>query len=393
VTARGFGLTAINLLLGDDVLGSVRGHDQINFCASSLPFNICKQLPITNPLSCNLESFSPERKIDRGNIPMGDIPLQPGAPTESSRQNVSTASTIGSGPGFGTVNQPTYPLGQAASFEYRAGGYPPMIQSQYGNAPYTFASHMDMAQGLTAGRTGPYNMMAMANALPPPGNYRPVHHGQIQHMFNPTAGYPNMSGQVPMHLPQYHVPGSVAPMAHQQQYYIPQPTHAQMQQYYPVPVSPNRQSTNAAVRVNMGYYHNPVPTGQHAYGSGQYYYAQGVSYPSQGQNMHAQMMQANYAPSALQHMDLRLEQPQVGVPVKNKEFSPDEESSKHLCLCLLQLTATDHVKVSSDGRQNIVRGPPRKPKQSGEFVGFWLNWTLPLRYPAARSSRLPTFVV
>jgi hypothetical protein len=232
---------------------------------------------------------------------MGDIPLQPGAPTDFSRQNASGVPGLGPG----STSQHSYPQTQITQ-DYSA-GYPPMLQQQqYGAGPqHAFSSQLDMAQAQGTGRPGPYNMSALGNALPQ-GSFRPGQYGQSQQRYGGNAASPTMAGQTQM--PQY--AAAQGPMGNMpnQQFYMPQ--HAQMPQYYGTPVSPTQAPTNVASRGNMGYYPNVV-MGQQPNAAAPYYYGQAAQYPGQAQNMSAQMMPGQYVSSVPPPVDPRLSQAQT----------------------------------------------------------------------------------
>lgn len=273
---------------------------------------------------------------------MGDIPLQPGAPTDFPRQNVPPAPVLGSGP----ITQANYPQGQVVP-DYSS-GYPPIIQQHYGASPAAFSSQLDMAQAQGPTRNaGPYNMNGLASALPQM-NYRPGQYSQGQQRFTPATASPTVAGQVPM--PQYGVQGTMGAVANQS-YYMPQ--QAQMPQYYATPISPTQQTTNVPPRASVGYYPNPMVMGQQPQPSGQFYYTQVPPYPGQVQNMQAQMVPGQYMSPSLPPTDRRLVQSQTS----------DQTLSSNYLL--------DQGSPTPDGRSGVVRGPPRKPRQSGHAI--WIG--------------------
>ncbi|KAI1498843.1 YT521-B-like domain-containing protein [Biscogniauxia marginata] len=230
-------------------------------------------------------------------------------------------------------------------------------QQFYGPSPNAFTNQFDMTQSQNAGRQGPYNMAAMANALPQGGYRTSYGHGQQQQRFNP--------GSVPNMMPQIsHYPGqsSMSQLAGQQQYYMAQ--QSQMAQYYNTQMSPSSQhqqqhqpqqpgSLSPRHNMNMGFYpstvmmnqQQPLPTG--------YYYPPSNHYTAATPTVHGQVAPVSYLVPD-------------GTPGDLRESSPSQENGQGGGL--INYIYNDD---SPGNRQNIVRGPPRKPRQSGHAI--WIG--------------------
>ncbi|XXG94813.1 hypothetical protein Hte_001071 [Hypoxylon texense] len=194
-------------------------------------------------------------------------------------------------------------------------------QQLYGPAPNAFSSQLDMAHGPGPVRQGTYNMTAMANALPQSG-YRPGYNpGQQQQRFN-AGPSTNMMSHVPQ-MAQYAGPASMAQMGGQP-YYVHQ--HPQMPPYYSPQQHQAAQQPSLSPRHSLSYYTNSVMMNQsqHPLPAG-YYYPQSNQFPSPHSTIQGQMASGQY-------------------------LSPD---------------------ASPDTRSNVVRGPPRKPRQSGHAI--WIG--------------------
>ncbi|KAF6814558.1 YT521-B-like splicing factor [Colletotrichum sojae] len=218
-------------------------------------------------------------------------------------------------------------------------------QQQYGPSQHAFSSQLDMAQQTPPGRLGTFNMGGMASALPPAAmRHNPyVHGGQPQHQqqqrFSPATSSPSMMSQMP---PQY--AGQAAMPMGNPHYYLPQ--HPQMSHYYTSQLSPTQQQA----RPNMGYYPNQMVMNhpQNSHIPQGYYYSPSGPYAPQGQpNQMAQYM----APASATH------DPRVVPP-------PPTNGLGHLSL--------NHQprqnNSDAEGRSGTVRGPPRKPRQSGHAI-------------------------
>ncbi|TGJ81050.1 hypothetical protein E0Z10_g7719 [Xylaria hypoxylon] len=130
-------------------------------------------------------------------------------------------------------------------------------RQSYAPSSNPFSSQLDIPLAQGSSLQGPYDMNAMANALPPSG-YRQGYGGGQQHQRYTPAG-PNMIPQM------VHFPGQPHMMQlANQQYYLPQ--HQQIQQYFSAQASPSSQHQQhqlGSMRggMNVGYYANPELTG------------------------------------------------------------------------------------------------------------------------------------
>ncbi|KAK1977088.1 YT521-B-like domain-containing protein [Colletotrichum cereale] len=235
-----------------------------------------------------------------------------------------------------------------------AQGIPCAQHQQYGPPQHhAFSSQLDMAQQPATGRPGAFNMNGMANALPQAAmRHNPyASGGQQQHQqqrFSPAASSPSMMPQMPQMAPQY--PGQAAMPMGNPHYYMPQ--HPQMQHYYANQLSPTQQPT----RPNMGYYPNQMIMNhpQSGHMSQGYYYPPAGHY-GQSQTIQNSMVSAQYMGGNATHSDPR------GMPQVSNGF---DLNSTHV-------SSSHKPSEMDDGRSGIVRGPPRKPRQSGHAI--WIG--------------------
>jgi len=216
-------------------------------------------------------------------------------------------------------------------------------QQMYGATQNAFSSQFALAQ---ARGSNPYNLSAMANALPQ-GGYPPpyLQGGSPQPRYNPAMAMPQPH--------QYPVHGIPMP---NQQYYLQQ--HPGVPQYYPVSVSPS--SHNPQARQNAGYYQGQLPNhGVGGSGNAPYYYPMAGSYSP----ANPQAMPAQYGHPPRQG-DIRV--PLHGEATDGVPLSPGYQSRMNRNTPDGELQANTKAAESMDGRQSGVRGPPRKPRQSGE---------------------------
>ncbi|KAJ4413706.1 hypothetical protein N0V82_008388 [Gnomoniopsis sp. IMI 355080] len=221
----------------------------------------------------------------------------------------------------------------------------PLAQLSHGILQQGPIVSFDMAQPQGPVRQNPYNMGALANALPQ-ANYRQGH-------FNPTpaqmrynnVGPPPAVGQT-QHMPQY---GAAMGHMPNHSYYTQQQPH--MQPYYGSPISPSQAQSNMAPRSTMQYYGNQV---QQPHPSMGYYYAQMPHFAQQGQASH-QGPPGSYMTVATAH-DPRLGPNQLGDIGESGAFSPTHQELR---------------RSPDDNQSNVVRGPPRKPRQSGHAI--WIG--------------------
>jgi hypothetical protein len=186
-------------------------------------------------------------------------------------------------------------------------------QPMHGAVLSAFSLQFDMAQ---ARGSNPYNMAAMSTALPPAG-YRPYSHVAPVPQPQPQ---PHPHPHLHPHPQQYPVHGMPVP---NQQYYLQQ--YPGMVQYYAPPVS--QPSDNTQGRPHVGYYPGHIP-GRVSAG---YYMATG-----------------SYPPATPPTSSAQYGHPPIQAEMK---LPPQNDGA--------------------DGRQTGVRGPPRKPRQSGEYCVYF----------------------
>ncbi|KAI1326206.1 hypothetical protein F5Y16DRAFT_410986 [Xylariaceae sp. FL0255] len=213
-------------------------------------------------------------------------------------------------------------------------------QQLYPASSNAFSNQLDMSQQQGADRQGPYNMNAMANALPQT-SYRPGYPNGQQPRYCPSG--PNMAPQI-MQYGQQHM---------NQQYYMPQ--QQPMSPYYTqMPTSSHHQQHPISPRsnMNMGYYPNMMNQSQA--GMPGYYYPQSNQYPAQNPPMHGHMPQPQYyLPD--------------GSPVDSRDPSALQRENLHMG----GVTPFPPNDDAIANRPNVVRGPPRKPRQSGHAI--WIG--------------------
>lgn len=142
----------------------------------------------------------------------------------------------------------------------------------------------------------------------------------------------------------------------QQQYYLPQ-HHAHMAQFYATPLSPQAQQSVPS-RPELGYYQNAVVMNQQPHTATHYYYPQTAHFPGQQAQIPAQMVQGSYPTPNTHHGDPR--QPQSQAQPHQVNQTANSTSS-----------AEYGKGGTSDSHHNVVRGPPRKPRQSGHAI--WIG--------------------
>lgn len=197
---------------------------------------------------------------------MEDVP-----PPSAANSEFATADVVG-----GTHQGRTQGDGQSPLQQTHSAANNPAFQAQYqqlyGPAPNAFSNQLDMNHGQGPARQGPYNMTAMAGALPQSG-YRPGYNaGQPPQRFN-TGPSSNMMPPVPQ-MAQFAGPGSMAQLGGHP-YYV---THPQMSPYYNAQLSPSQQhqapqQPSLSPRHSLNYYTNPVVMNQsqHHLPAGYYY--------------------------------------------------------------------------------------------------------------------------
>ncbi|TIC93820.1 Zinc finger CCCH domain-containing protein 45 [Colletotrichum higginsianum] len=224
---------------------------------------------------------------------------------------------------------------------------------QYGPQQHAFSSQLDMAQQPASGRPNAFNMNGMANALPQASMRQNLYASgsQQQHhqqRFSPATSSPSMMPQMPQMAPQY--PGQAAMPMGTPHYYMSQ--HPQMQHYYANQLSPAQQHA----RPNIGYYPNQMvmshPQNSHI---PQGYYYPSAGHYAQNQGLQNPMVSAQYMGGNPTHSDPRVV-PQIPNGVDHNGAP---------------VSSTHKPSDVGEGRSGIVRGPPRKPRQSGHAI--WIG--------------------
>ncbi|KAF5017188.1 hypothetical protein F66182_10910 [Fusarium sp. NRRL 66182] len=211
---------------------------------------------------------------------------------------------------------------------------------------HAFTSQLDMSQHPPGPRPGPYNMAPMVNALPPmafrPGQYPQPTQQRLNH-----AGSPPMMQQ----MPQFSGHPSV-PVACQGYYLQPQMGH-----YY---------GNHMAQRQNMAYFPNQMMMGpQHS----AYYYPPTSQYQPTTHQLQNSMVTGHYAGTNPATNDPRV----MTQPVELGGIHP-QPFKQGQGRVGKQSPIKSELKRSpggSHGRQSAVRGPPRKPRQSGHAI--WIG--------------------
>lgn len=293
---------------------------------------------------------------------MGDIPPSTALRTEDGAPSPFPGTTSPAGQSL------QHPQSQHSA--YQSAGYSSLPLQHYSNPQHAFSSQLEvqMAQSQASGRGGPYNMNAMANALPQQ-TYRTGQYPQSQQRFSPTnASTSAMPNQMALQQQQYEGHAGLNPLA-TQPYYLPHPSA--MPQYYSH-MSPQPMPANVASRNNTGYYPSPVLMNQQASAPSPYYYPQASHYNTQAHGMTSQMVSAQYLSSTPPHVDPRMAAASPADQYGTSPYSQNRGSSKCSTMIPRMTTRGKHnvaanmCTVSPENHSNIVRGPPRKPRQSGE---------------------------
>ncbi|RDA88058.1 hypothetical protein CP532_5263 [Ophiocordyceps camponoti-leonardi (nom. inval.)] len=252
------------------------------------------------------------------------------APSEPS-QNLSGP---GDAPVVGDVKQTQTAVSAAAQHEAVPGPQQPPAASNY-----AFSSQLDIASSQNSySNQGHYDMASVAAVLPGV-HYRPGQFQSNAQRFMPPT--PPMVQQMP-HMSAY---GGPPPVAMSQGYYVAPP---QMPQYYPAGHMSPPQPPPAG-RQGLPFYPNQIMM-NHAQSG--FYYPQPGHYPGQPQHMGPGVVSGHYVPSSQPAPDSRKSRApadNVQVPIQLQKPAQDEPGS----------------------RQNTVRGPPRKPRQSGHAI--WIG--------------------
>ncbi|KAI0429292.1 YT521-B-like domain-containing protein [Xylaria sp. FL1042] len=228
-------------------------------------------------------------------------------------------------------------------------------QQMYAPSSNPFSSQLELPLAQGSSRQGPYDMSAMANALPHSG-YRPGYSSgqpqqqQHQHQRYAPAG-PNIIPQMVHYPGQPHMSQLTS-----QQYYLPQ--HQQIQPYFNAQMSPNAQQQQqyqlGSLRGSMGIgYYTNVMTNQSQVPVPGYYYPPSNQFSGQNPSIQTHIAQPQFFMPDGSSGDRR-----VSSPLQRNNnlealggFVPGEELTRN--------------------RTGIVRGPPRKPRQSGHAI--WIG--------------------
>lgn len=223
--------------------------------------------------------------------------------------------------------------------------------------PYAFTTQFDMSQAPSVHRPGPYNMGQMANS-PPHVAFRP---GQYPHVNQQQQRY-HLSNSPPMmqHMPQF--------MGHQtvpmpgQGYYVQQP---HMGQYYEGHhLSQHQPGSAIPPRQAMAYYPNQMIMNQQ---SSAYYYPP-TQYIHSTHAMPNTMMPSQFMNPAPATNDTRATF--QSTPNSGVHSPPPNQGQGRLWTQPLVKTELSHGPDGTERQQSAVRGPPRKPRQSGEKMNF-----------------------
>ncbi|KAI0381971.1 hypothetical protein F5Y04DRAFT_54682 [Hypomontagnella monticulosa] len=248
--------------------------------------------------------------------------------------------------------QPPLPQGHSPANDP---AFQAQYQQLYGPSPNAYPNQLDMSHSQGPARQGSYNMAAMANALPQAG-YRPGYNpGQLPQRFN-TAPSSSMIPPIPQ-IAQFAGPPNMAQLGGQP-YYVAQ--HPQMSPYYNAHLPPSQQQHQAqqqpsiSPRHSMSYYSNPVMVNQSQHPlPAAYYYPTSNQYPSPHPTIQNQMTPGQYLVADGTSSDPRGASPSHG----NDHAGVVVNSARS--------------DTSPDARSSIVRGPPRKPRQSGHAI--WIG--------------------
>ncbi|KAK4144626.1 zinc finger CCCH domain-containing protein 45 [Dichotomopilus funicola] len=216
--------------------------------------------------------------------------------------------------------------------------YPDPFQQQV--HPMGFQHGFTSQLGMAQQRNTSFDMSAMANALPQ-GAYQGQSYGQPAPRYAPTHP-PGLS-------PQYGTPSTMGAMP-TQQYYVPQ--HQQMPQFYQT--MPSQPSST----VPSSYYPSPVVMSHAVPNGAPFYYTPGHPYPPH-QTLHNQVPMT---PGQFVSSNPNQEQnPRFRYPNFGRNLASIPPATPH----------TNGGDQPNDQQSNVVRGPPRKPRQSGHAI--WIG--------------------
>ncbi|KAK4224615.1 zinc finger CCCH domain-containing protein 45 [Podospora fimiseda] len=196
---------------------------------------------------------------------------------------------------------------------------------------------------------GAFDMNGLTNALPPllqqqqhPGQRVPPYNQSPQRYNIVTMPTPGTAAQPPV--------SHLAP-APNHQYYLAQQAH--MAQFYPPTPSPQQPSTNVPPRPDINFYAGaPVIVNQQHHPGAHCFY-QTPAFPGQGPHGQAQL-----------HLVGQYPQPPSQHQAQDRQHQDQQTHTTHPVL--------PGNLFSPESRQtNVVRGPPRKPRQSGHAI--WIG--------------------
>ncbi|KAK6954235.1 hypothetical protein Daesc_004201 [Daldinia eschscholtzii] len=271
-------------------------------------------------------------------------------PPSAVNSEFATGEAVGGAPQGHTQNEGRPPLSHSQNLVNEP-AFQVQYQQLYGPSPNMFSGQLDMSHTQGPGRQGPYNMTAMANALPQTGYRHGYNPGQLPQRFN-TGPSSNMMPPIPQ-VAQFAGPPNMTQLGGQH-YYVTQ--HPQMAPYYNAHLSPSQQQhqtpqqPNLSPRHSLSYYPSPVVMNQsqHTIPAG-YYYPTSNHFTSPHSTIQGQAAPGQYLLADGTSSDPRGQSPLHG----NGQAG----------------VATNSVRgdMSPEARSNIVRGPPRKPRQSGNL--------------------------
>ncbi|KAH8675527.1 YT521-B-like domain-containing protein [Xylariales sp. PMI_506] len=265
---------------------------------------------------------------------MGDAPLSSNLSNEYSAQESFTHP-------YPVETQANYPQG---SNDNSNPVYQPQYQHQLDSSQNAFSAQFDMTHMQNGGRGGPqgvFNMHAMGTALPQPGyrpGYNPNHNNSGQNRYNTGGTHASI---VPS-MGSYASPTNVNPVVGQQ-YYMAQPS--QMPHYYSTQMPVSQQHGDISPRHTMGFYPHQVILNQpHPQMAGGYYYPQPSQFHNQGLAVQGHVLN-QYIPPGSSGTTSGIPQDQSISTYPTSDGAGEPRSSS-----------------------SIVRGPPRKPRQSGHAI-------------------------
>ncbi|KPM45436.1 hypothetical protein AK830_g1120 [Neonectria ditissima] len=239
----------------------------------------------------------------------------------------------------------------------KAPQYPPTEPQNHIVGPqHAFTAQYDMSQSSPAHRPGVYDMGPMANSLPHVA-FRP---GQYPHANQQRYNLPN-SPSIVQPMAQYM--GHQAVQMPGQGYYVQQP---QMGQYYGGYPSQTPVGSTMPQRQATAYYPNQMIMSPQ---SSVYYYPPTPQYQHNPHPMPNTMVVGQYANPTPATNDSR----PMGQPTKSSGGSPlpKQGQSRQWKQPLVVQSDLRQTSDGSERRQSAVRGPPRKPRQSGHAI--WIG--------------------